>query len=197
MIGLKVRPLRLAALLVAAALSPAAAEPDPTGLWYDHTGRGAIEITHCGEQLCGRLAWLKDRDNNQVCGRQIIGGLRRIGNGEWDKGWIYDPERDAKYDVAITPVGSDALKVVGYAGTKLFSETMTWRRAPNTLTRCQMPEVGAGPLAAEAPVGTPAQPATPLTDRAPAPERALARAQAPRMCTMRLPYVVVTFPCAE
>jgi hypothetical protein len=34
------------------------------------------------------------------------------------------------------PDGSK-LKVVGYAGTKLFSETMVWTRAPADLQRCK------------------------------------------------------------
>lgn len=30
----------------------------------------------------------------------------------------------------------DSLKVVGYAGTKMLSETMVWTRAPADLKRC-------------------------------------------------------------
>ena len=52
---------------------------EPTGLWYDHTGRGAVEIT---------------------------------------------------------PMGADRLKVMGYMGSKMLSETMMWKRAPANLKRC-------------------------------------------------------------
>jgi uncharacterized protein (DUF2147 family) len=109
---------------------------EPTGLWYDHTGRGAIEITHCGAGLCGRLVWLKDAGNNQVCGRQIIGDVKPAGDGKWDGGWIYDPERDARYSVELTSLGADRLRVLGYKGTKFLSETHIWRRAPAGLKRC-------------------------------------------------------------
>ena len=33
-------------------------------------------------------------------------------------------------------MGPKSLKVVGYMGTKLLSETMTWKRAPADLKRC-------------------------------------------------------------
>ena len=34
--------------------------PSPLGVWIDHTGRGAVEITDCGGKLCGRIVWVKD-----------------------------------------------------------------------------------------------------------------------------------------
>jgi uncharacterized protein (DUF2147 family) len=121
------------ALAVLAGAGPAA---EPTGIWYDHTGRGAVEIAHCGEALCGRVVWLKDEAHRSACGMQIIGDVRPVGGGAWDGGWIYDPDREAKYSVEITPLGAQQLKVVGYMGTKLLSETMVWRRAPANLKRC-------------------------------------------------------------
>ncbi len=59
-----------------------------------------------------------------------------MANGAWDGGWIYDPERDSKFSVELTPVGAQELKVVGYMGTKWLSETMMWKRAPANLKRC-------------------------------------------------------------
>ncbi|NIO39972.1 MAG: DUF2147 domain-containing protein, partial [Burkholderiales bacterium] len=50
-------------------------------------------------------------------------------NGTWDRGWIYDPEANSKYDVELKPIGSQKLRVMGYAGTKFLSETMIWKRA--------------------------------------------------------------------
>jgi len=71
-----------------------------------------------------------------VCGIQIIGDVKPMGNGAWDGGWIYDPERQSKFSVELTPVGPRSLKVVGYMGTKWLSETMMWTRAPADLKRC-------------------------------------------------------------
>jgi uncharacterized protein (DUF2147 family) len=131
------RTLQAAALTVISfATTPSLAGSEPTGLWYDDTGRGAVEITKCGGGLCGKLVWLKDAGNGSACGTQIIGNVKPAG-GTWNGGWIYDPEEDAKYNVEITPLGSEKLKVVGYAGTKLLSQTMIWKRAPADLKRCQ------------------------------------------------------------
>jgi uncharacterized protein (DUF2147 family) len=132
------RTLQAAALTIAGfATTPSLAGSEPTGLWYDHTGRGAVEITKCGANLCGRLVWLKDDSNKTACGTQILGNVKPVAGGAWDGGWIYDPEDDAKYSVEITPMGAEKLKVVGYAGSKLLSETMIWRRAPADLQRCK------------------------------------------------------------
>jgi uncharacterized protein (DUF2147 family) len=130
----------LVPVLALAAAASAASQPsprEPVGLWYDHTGRGAVEISKCGDQLCGRLVWLKDAQHaKQVCNIQILGGVKPIATGVWDNGWIYDPERDSKFSVEITVVNPQSLKVVGYMGTKWLSETMMWKRAPADLKRC-------------------------------------------------------------
>ncbi len=135
---------------IAAALfsaGTARAEDSPLGVWIDHTGRGAVEITDCNGKLCGRVAWVKDAKDAEGCGEQIIGDVKPIGGGKWDNGWIYDPDSDSKYDVELTPKG-DTLRVVGYAGTKWLSETMTWKRAPADLQKCSKPGTAAAAPAA-------------------------------------------------
>jgi uncharacterized protein (DUF2147 family) len=124
---------------VAAGASPAFAA-EPTGIWYDHTGRGAVEIVKCGgNNLCGRLVWLKHSNHKEGCGLQIFGDVKPVASGVWDGGWIIDPEKDpnTKYSVELTLLSPKSLKVVGYLGTKFFSETMTWKRAPDDLKRCR------------------------------------------------------------
>ena len=128
--------LQTAALAVALLSTGAArADSSPLGLWIDHTGRGAVEIVNCGDKLCGYIAWLKDAKNESACGDQVMGDVKSVGGGKWDNGWIYDVDEDRRYDVEITPMG-DRLKVMGYMGSKFLSETMTWRRAPADLKRC-------------------------------------------------------------
>jgi len=129
---------------------PAVREPKgdasgPTGVWIDHTGRGAVEITDCAGALCGRIVWIKDAANKSVCGKQIIGSARRTSAGTWDGGWIYDPEREARYSVELKLAGPDKLRVMGYMGSKLFSETYTWKRATVDLARCDAASVTASP----------------------------------------------------
>jgi len=125
------------------ALAPgvcAAAGGSPLGTWIDHSGEGAVEITDCGGRLCGHIVWLKKAENNSTCSLQVIGNAKAVSGGKWDGGWIYDPDSQNKYDVEITPMKGERLKVYGYAGTKLFGETMTWTRAPADLKRCDKTE---------------------------------------------------------
>ncbi len=127
-----------AAAITAAFVSAgtARAEESPLGVWIDHTGRGAVEITDCGGKLCGYVAWVKDTKDAEGCGAQIIGDVKPVGGNTWDNGWIYDPDRDGKFDVELKPVSTDKLRVTGYAGIKLLSETMMWKRAPADLEKC-------------------------------------------------------------
>jgi uncharacterized protein (DUF2147 family) len=149
-----------AALAVAMTVAAAAAHAQnaATGVWIDHTGRGAVEITDCNGKLCGHVAWVEDAKNSDQCGKQIIGNVKSVGKNKWDNGWIYNPDDGSKYDVELTPVGADKLKVVGYAGTKWLSETYTWKRAPADLKKCN----GSGDAAAAA---TPAPAASVAADK--------------------------------
>jgi uncharacterized protein (DUF2147 family) len=163
---MRTNTIALQAAAFAAALlsvSAARAETSPLGLWIDHTGRGAVEITQCGDKLCGHVAWLKDAANADACGEQILGDLKPVGGGVWDHGWIYDPDAESKYDVEVTPLGPDKLRVVGYAGTKFLSETMTWRRAPADLPKCSKSSASA-PAAKDKPAVVAATPAKPASE---------------------------------
>jgi uncharacterized protein (DUF2147 family) len=133
-------PRSLQAAIIACAVvaaAPALAAPSATGIWIDHTGRGAVEIKQCGKNLCGKVVWLEDAVNAEACGLQVLGNVRPVTRNRWDYGWIYDPDADAKYDVEITVLRNGKLKILGYAGTKWFSETMFWTRAPADLKLCK------------------------------------------------------------
>ena len=125
-----------AAGFAAIAATQALAAGSPKGVWLNDTGRGAVEIKDCGGALCGHVVWVKDGADAKGCGKQIIGDARPAGSTRWDNGWIYSPEKKKRYDVELTPLGEDKLRVVGYAGVKLFSKTMVWKRAPGDLQRC-------------------------------------------------------------
>jgi uncharacterized protein (DUF2147 family) len=117
------------------------------GLWIDHTGRGAVEIAPCDEGLCGHIVWMsqpldnagrplvdqlnenKGLRNRPICGLQIIGGLQKMQDGSWDRGWIYDPEQGESFDVELRLRSPNVLQVTGYKGLKFLSETFQWKRA--------------------------------------------------------------------
>ena len=124
-----------AAVLVSSIIAgPAAAEQSPLGIWLDDKGRGAVEIAQCGPALCGKVVWVKFSKDKDGCGAKIMDGVKSAGNNTWDYGWIYSPDHGRRFDVALTPQGTDRLRVTGYAGIKLFSESRTWTLRPLTLT---------------------------------------------------------------
>ncbi len=109
-----------------------AATSDPTGIWLDQNGRGAVEIAPCtgGAGFCGYVVHIADAANAKRCGLQILGNVTPDGGG-----WIYSPDRGRKYSVALTRLSDDKLRVVGNAGS-FFSKTFTWKRAPDDIARC-------------------------------------------------------------
>jgi uncharacterized protein (DUF2147 family) len=130
---LTIRTITLAAtgLIIWTSASDAATN-DPTGIWFDHNGRGAVEIAPCpsGNGLCGFVVHIKEAKNAKRCGMQILGNVTPSGGG-----WIYSPDRGKKYSVALTRMSDDKLRVVGNAGS-FFSKTFTWNRAPDDIARC-------------------------------------------------------------
>jgi uncharacterized protein (DUF2147 family) len=186
--------LPLAALTASGA---AFAQSGPTGVWIDHTGRGGVEITECGGNLCGHLVWFKDAANKKKgCRTQIIGNARPVGKDVWDGGWIFDPDKNARYSVELKPIGADKLQVVGYAGSKLFSQTMIWKRAAPDLEKCDetKPEPTGAPAPSEPKAAPPAK-----TNGPPEPTKGKA-APAPSKetgCTEYLPQIgkSISVPC--
>jgi len=142
----------IAALTIAA--SPAPPPASITGIWYDDTGKGAVEIRNCGKNLCGNIIWLKKPINQlgqpltdklnpsmkgrarPICGLQVIGKLKRQPDGSWDAGWIYDPKQGKAFDLELRLKSQNRLQVTGYLGLKFLSETFMWLRAPTNLKRC-------------------------------------------------------------
>jgi uncharacterized protein (DUF2147 family) len=192
------RPVLTAVMALQPVLATTSAYADGiTGVWIDHTGRGGVEISECGANLCGRIVWLKDAGNKKGCGIQIIGNVKSVGKDTWDGGWIYDPEKNARYSVELKSVGSDRLRVTGYMGSKLFSETMIWKRAPADLARCD----GSPPASVDTKAPTGTSPASgPERARTGPPEGAqsapAAKDQAgpPAGCTKYVPQLGTTVP---
>ena len=160
-----------------------AAPPIETGIWINHTGKGAVEIRPCGptgaaaRSLCGFIVWLKEPNNKYgqpltdrynpepskqrrtICGLPVLGSLQRVSDG-WDNGWVYDPEQGSQFDAAIQLAARDRLILTGYKGVKFFSKSFQWKRAPADLPRCDQPREARatpGDVRAAAPPKTTAQ----------------------------------------
>ena len=189
-------PLRMTAALVlvglVAAPATVSAQAAPElGLWINHTGKGAIDVYLCGSNLCGKIVWLKEPNNDAgrpkrdannpdpnkrnrpVCGVHSLANLKRMQGGGWGEGQAYNPEEGKTYDVSIRLSDPSTLKVTG--SVLFFSKTVTWTRAKGQLQRCDavVQPPAAPPVTAAAPPAAPqpaaAKPAAPPATAATAP----------------------------
>ena len=115
-------------------------------------GEGAIQLSACGDTLCGHLVWLRESDsarppldeNNPdpslrrrpLCGLPLLNGFRQDPDGVWRGGDIYNPDDGRRYDATIRREGSDRLLLRGYLLLPLLGSTQTWTRAPPGLALC-------------------------------------------------------------
>jgi uncharacterized protein (DUF2147 family) len=121
---------------------------DPTleGVWLHSNERIQVEIAPCGENLCGKIVWLKnpkdetgrprtDRKNldqtkraQPLMGMTVIRGLVRSGPRLWTDGTIYNPDDGKIYSGRLVLVDPDTVKIRAYKFLTLFGETQVWTR---------------------------------------------------------------------
>lgn len=103
--------------LIAAALSlfATAAAADPVeGIWKtkpdDNGNFGHVEIKPCGNAFCGTLIKAFDAGGNAMespnVGRKIVWDMVPYGNGFYDDGQVYAPDRDKTYNAEMQLQGN-------------------------------------------------------------------------------------------
>lgn len=140
----------LTAVLLLAVAAPAIAEtPPPTGLWLTEKEGVILRLYECGAgELCGRTVWLKkpnwkdgsprlDAENPDPalrerpwCGIEVISGLKRESDDEWDGGKVYDPKTGDTFDFQLKRTDK-GVRVRGYLGAPLLGKSEDWTPAPN------------------------------------------------------------------
>jgi uncharacterized protein (DUF2147 family) len=118
---------------------------DILGKWLNSSGEGQIEVYKKGDKYFGKLAWLKNPNNekgkpktdhkNPNAGLQNkpLLGLEILKNfvfdkDEWTDGTIYDPKTGKTYSCNITLKNNGTLNVRGYVGISLIGRTDVWKR---------------------------------------------------------------------
>ena len=136
------------ALLVSAAFvsvaAHAASEGSPVaGLWLTEKGDARIQVSQCGNALCGKVAWLRDaidpatgrpqtdskNPNASLAARPMVGiqlflGMKPAGPGRW-AGHIYNADDGGVYEGKLSLMGPGALRVEGCLGALCGGETWT------------------------------------------------------------------------
>ncbi len=121
----------------------AAETPDPAGLWLTENKRAVVKIDHCGNSLCGKVAWIieggmqKDSKNpdatkrdTPMCGLPLLYGfVQNPKNAKvWESGKIYKADEGDVYNATISVTSADQLYLRGYVGIPLFGKTQYWSR---------------------------------------------------------------------
>ena len=135
------RSLILALALVSIA---GAALAGPEGTWLTEGGKSHVEIRLCGEELCGRIVWLREPHNEDgsvkldtnnkdealrsrgILGLELLSGFAAGGEGPWEGGRIYNPENGKTYRSNLRLKNADTLRVSGCVF--IFCETQVWTR---------------------------------------------------------------------
>ena len=111
----------------------------PIGRWLTDNGNLEVEISRCGEALCGTVVKvLANRsmsgggemvaaDNRSPLGMTILKDFAAAGGGEW-QGEIYNRENAKTYSCKMSLSAPDRLTVRPYVVLPLFGKTLTWTR---------------------------------------------------------------------
>ena len=148
------RAASAAALLFAVLCARDALAATPEGLWYAEGGAAQVEITSCGDALCGRVVWLRgpfdadgcalrDRENpapelraRPILGLEVLRGLRPAADGRWTGGTIYDPSSGRTYRCEAQLADADRLRLRGYVGVTWLGRTTQWVRVGSEARQC-------------------------------------------------------------
>ncbi|MEI2388081.1 DUF2147 domain-containing protein [Breoghania sp. JC706] len=117
----------------------AAAAADAEGTWARPSGSSQIRIAPCGQALCGKLVWLRDKDKKDeknpdaskrdrpLLGVLTVYGMTPSGENQW-RGKVYNAEDGKTYTGKMELVTPTKLKLSGCVLGGLICKGETWRR---------------------------------------------------------------------
>lgn len=134
------RPVRLAALILACApaLAHAQAGPQPTGTWLTPAGDSQIRISRCGAAYCGTIAKVLAGETRDVHNpdaalrtRSLVGvaltrDMRPAGEG-WE-GSLYNFRDGKTYSGKLAMKGPNVLELSGCVLGGLICKKQMWTR---------------------------------------------------------------------
>lgn len=130
------KTLTLTAAFAVMATTALAADP-VDGMWKtapgDTGGYLHVSLSECGSAICGTIDSAFSADGNQNLeyenlGKQIIWDMVPEGEGSYDNGNIWDPERDKTYKSKMTLDSQNKLTVKGCVAGGLVCRGQTWTR---------------------------------------------------------------------
>ena len=141
-----------AAVLLSTTTAHAAGTDYFLGIWKTELGESKVEVYRCGENICGKIVWLKrpvytdasdgqvgtpiidrknhdpDLRNRPLIGLQIMQGFSNQGDTTLGGGSCYDPKSGKSYRGKVRLTAPDRLELRGFIGIPLFGRTSVWTR---------------------------------------------------------------------
>jgi uncharacterized protein (DUF2147 family) len=121
--------LRIGAFLLACLLAGAggAEASEVYGTWMIRDL--VLHVFGCENQVCGRIAWLKDPSRRtSECGKTIVWGLQSAGPDQWDGGSILDPDDHNVYQLSAVYQPDGTLHARIFKGLPMLGETEVLKR---------------------------------------------------------------------
>ncbi|MGV3545470.1 MAG: DUF2147 domain-containing protein [Pedobacter sp.] len=118
---------------------------DILGKWLNPSGEGQIEIYKRGDKFFGKLAWIKEPNdergkpktdeknpteslrNKPLLGLEILKNFV-FDDGKWIDGTIYDPKSGKTYSCKISLKDANQLSIRGFIGVSLIGRTEVFKR---------------------------------------------------------------------
>jgi uncharacterized protein (DUF2147 family) len=142
-----IKKMLIAALMLAfAPVCASAQESGPTGVWLYPNQRFAVAIVPCGEELCGKVAWLKSPEDAQgqpridisnpdaalrtrpILGLTVLQGLRQVDDHNWENGTIYNPDDGVQYSATLAVANDGTLHIHVYQLVAFLGKTIVLTR---------------------------------------------------------------------
>ena len=137
-------PLAALGLMTIAMASSQALAGDPAGMWLSQDGDVKMKVSHCGANICGTIAWLKEpndkngkpkvdannadasKRNRPVMGTAIILPMKADGADKWS-GQVYNAEDGKTYSGSFALSGASKADLKGCVA--FICKTKTWTRS--------------------------------------------------------------------
>jgi uncharacterized protein (DUF2147 family) len=134
------RSFALMALSLSLLVPVGARAADATGEWLIEDGDARVKISHCGAELCGNVAWIKEgsptndvnnpdpgKRSRSLLGSAVLLGLKPTGEAQWT-GSLYNAEDGRTYTGKLSIVDEAHIKVSGCVLGGLICQSQTWTR---------------------------------------------------------------------
>jgi len=120
-----------------------------TGLWLTQKQDVAVELTQCGNAICGHIAWLHADETpysdigKPLCKAEVISSFLKDKNEKnvWSGGKVYRVDKGERYSGILKLVESDRLELKAYIGFPALGKIKTLTRvSAKSYPSCNVPE---------------------------------------------------------